>query len=70
MTDSGAAISAALDFRHTGTQTWDIDIETDQGPLKLSAGGAKLTVGNDAVPPDAGALESEYEAILPPLCGS
>jgi D-galactose 1-dehydrogenase len=63
VTDNGAAISAALDFRHTGTQTWDIDIETAQGPLKLSAGGAKLTVGHDAVPPEAGALESEYEAI-------
>lgn len=62
-TDSGATISAALDFRHTGTQTWDIDIETDRGPLKLSAGGAKLTVGSDPVPPEAGALESEYEAI-------
>lgn len=63
VTDSRAKISAALDFRHTGTQTWDIDIETDQGPLKLSAGGAKLTVGSDAVPLEAGALESEYEAI-------
>jgi predicted dehydrogenase len=63
VTDSGAKISAALDFRHSGTQTWDIDIETDQGPLKLSAGGAKLTVGSDAVPPEAGALGSEYEAI-------
>lgn len=63
VTDSGAKISAALDFRHTGTQTWDIDIETDQGPLKLSAGGAKLTVGREAVPPEAGALGSEYEAI-------
>ena len=63
VTDSGAKISAALDFRHTGTQTWDIDIETDRGPLKLSAGGAKLIVGSNDVPPEAGALESEYEAI-------
>ena len=69
VTDNGAKISAALDFRHTGTQTWDIDIETDRGPLKLSAGGAKLTVGNDAVPPDAGALESEYEAIYRRFAG-
>jgi len=69
VTDNGARISAALDFRHTGTQTWDIDIETDRGPLKLSAGGAKLTVGNDAVPPEAGALESEYEAIYRRFAG-
>ncbi len=69
VSDSGARISAALDFRHTGVQTWNIDIETDRGPLKLSAGGAKLTVGNDAVPPEAGALESEYEAIYRRFAG-
>jgi D-galactose 1-dehydrogenase len=63
VTDSGVEISAALDFRHTGAQTWDIDIETDAGPLKLSAGGGILTVGNDEVPCDPGALNSEYEAI-------
>ena len=63
VTDDGIEISAALDFRHTGTQTWDIDIETDQGPLKLSAGGGILTVGDQEVPRDAGALNSEYESI-------
>ncbi|MEI9994378.1 MAG: Gfo/Idh/MocA family oxidoreductase [Rhizomicrobium sp.] len=63
VTDGGVEISAALDFRHTGTQTWDIDIDTDGGPLKLSAGGGILTVGADEVPRDPGALHSEYEAI-------
>ncbi len=29
--DGGAEISIALDFRHTGAQTWDIDFETDEG---------------------------------------
>jgi predicted dehydrogenase len=62
-TDGGAPITATLDFRHTGVQTWDIDIDTDRGPLRLSAGGAKLSVGSETVPPQAGALESEYEAI-------
>jgi D-galactose 1-dehydrogenase len=62
-TDRGMPITAALDFRHTGVQTWDIDIETDRGPLKLSAGGANLTAACKTVPPEAGALESEYEAI-------
>ena len=44
--DGGARIPAAFDFRHTGVQTWDIDIETDGGMLKLSAGEAycRLTV--------------------------
>ncbi len=57
-------ISAALDFRHTGTQTWDIELATDQGPIKLSAGGGQLTVGTNAVPPDPGSLASEYERHL------
>jgi D-galactose 1-dehydrogenase len=35
-------IHASLDFRQTGPQTWDIRIETDDGQLTLSAGGAKL----------------------------
>jgi D-galactose 1-dehydrogenase len=43
-TDSGAAITAAFDFRHTGIQTWDIDVETDKGALKLSAGGSRLFI--------------------------
>lgn len=62
-TDSGAEIFAALDFRHTGVQTWDIDIETDAGPMKLSAGGGNLTIGDTPVPPEPGALASEYEAL-------
>jgi D-galactose 1-dehydrogenase len=63
VTDSGVGISVALDFRHTGTQTWDIDLTTERGPIRLSAGGGQLTVGTDAVPPDAGALANEYEHI-------
>ena len=63
VTDRGVGISAALDFRHTGTQTWDIELSTDQGPITLSAGGGQLTVGSNAVPPDPGALANEYESI-------
>jgi predicted dehydrogenase len=62
-TGDGVEISASLDFRHTGVQTWDIDFETDGGPLKLSAGGATLSAGNTPVPPDAGALAGEYPSI-------
>jgi D-galactose 1-dehydrogenase len=61
--DSGVPISVALDFRHTGEQTWDIDFQTDAGPLKLSAGGGALSVGDPAVAAEPGALESEYQAI-------
>jgi predicted dehydrogenase len=62
-TDSGAQIRAELDFRHTGTQTWDIDIETDSGAMKLSAGGGVFTVGDQPPAPDGGELESEYGSI-------
>jgi predicted dehydrogenase len=61
--DGGAEIFVSLDFRHTGAQTWDIDFETDEGPIKLSAGGARLTVANGPAPNDPGALMSEYESI-------
>jgi D-galactose 1-dehydrogenase len=61
--NGGAEIFVSLDFRHTGTQTWDIDFETDEGPLKLSAGGAKLSAGDALVSSEPGALMSEYESI-------
>lgn len=35
-------IRAEFDFRQTGPQSWDIEIETDAGRLTLSSGGAKL----------------------------
>jgi D-galactose 1-dehydrogenase len=59
----GARIAVELDFRHTGTQTWDIDFQTDSGPLKLIAGGGQLTVGHVPAPHDAGKLHSEYVSI-------
>jgi D-galactose 1-dehydrogenase len=40
----GLKISAEFDFRQTGPQSWDIDIETDVGPVTLSRGGAELRV--------------------------
>ena len=62
-TQSGAAITGEFDFRQTGPQSWDIDIETDGGPLKLSAGGGILTVGDTRAPPDPGVLDGEYHSI-------
>ena len=61
--DSGLEITAELDFRHTGTQTWDIDLATDAGPMKLSAGGALWTVGDERVAPDPAGVASEYGSI-------
>ncbi len=40
--DEGVPILAEFDFRQTGPQTWDIDVETDAGRLMLSYGGSRL----------------------------
>lgn len=45
----GAEVSADFDWRQEGPQTWDIDIETDGGTMKLSDGGAKLAVDGAVV---------------------
>jgi D-galactose 1-dehydrogenase len=50
---SGAAeesLRAEFDWRQTGTQTWDIDVETSDGlVLKLAQGGSRLDVGGKLV---------------------
>ncbi len=45
--DAGIAVEAALDWRQTGPQTWDIAIETRQGRVVLRDGGSRLTVGTE-----------------------
>ena len=44
-------VSADFDWRQTGPQTWDIEVETNQGRLDLRMGGARLEID--------GALASE-----------
>jgi predicted dehydrogenase len=63
VTASGVDILLELDFRHTGTQTWDIDMETDRGALKLAAGGSRLTGDSAPAPGEENTLASEYRAI-------
>jgi len=41
-------VSGDFDWLQTGPQTWDIDVETDAGPLRLSEGGARLSIGGVA----------------------
>jgi D-galactose 1-dehydrogenase len=41
---AGATIHMDLDWRQTGPQSWDIIVETDEGTLKLSNGGAVLAL--------------------------
>jgi D-galactose 1-dehydrogenase len=56
----GAPIAMDLDFRQTGPQTWDIRVETDQGRLVLSRGGASLTLPDGAA---THAEDREYPAL-------
>lgn len=57
---SGLPISAEFDFRQTGPQSWDIHVDTDKGPVVLSAGGAKLSDGGDQ---RIDAIKAEYAAL-------
>ncbi|NIJ33349.1 D-galactose 1-dehydrogenase [Sphingomonas oligoaromativorans] len=56
----GAPLTADLDFRQTGPQTWDIRIETDRGQLLLSRGGAEMAI--DGVPQPL-PPEAEYRGL-------
>ena len=56
----GLLVAAEFDFLQVGPQTWDIRVETDEGEVVLSRGGAVLTVdGRVAVDED----EAEYPAL-------
>ncbi len=45
---AGLTVEAAFDWRQTGPQTWDIEIETDAGPVKLAEGGSRLIAEDGA----------------------
>lgn len=56
-----ADLSAALDWRQTGEQSWNIDVETRDGlKLQLRKGGTELYVGGKLT---TAAPSEEYEAI-------
>lgn len=57
---AGAPVEVFFDFDQRGPQTWDIDVETDDGHLKLSAGAAKLATNGE--PRDVGE-EPEYARL-------
>ena len=56
----GLKITAEFDFRQTGPQSWDIEIETDGGPVSISQGGRKLRVGDRQF---VDAAKAEYPAL-------
>lgn len=48
LTFSGG-VTADFDWRQVGPQTWDIEVETDAGPLALRMGGNRLEIGGAEV---------------------
>ena len=59
--DVEADLSAELDWRQTGAQSWNIDVETTDGlKLQLRKGGTELHVGGER---RVTAPSEEYEAI-------
>ena len=57
---SGLPVTAEFDFRQTGPQSWDIVVETDQGRLTLSRGGARMAVDGKVF---AEAPDEEYRGL-------
>lgn len=48
LSDSRSApVSVELDFRQTGRQTWDIEVDTDAGRLRLAMGGSVMTLDGE-----------------------
>ncbi|MBX2806163.1 MAG: Gfo/Idh/MocA family oxidoreductase [Hyphomicrobiales bacterium] len=53
-------ITADFDWRQTGPQSWEIDVETAEGKLKLTDGGANIAIEGESLSiPE----QSEYDAI-------
>lgn len=60
-TAHGAVIDAEFDFRHRGTQSRSIDLETDAGSLNLARHGAEL--GIDGSPVSLDSQQQEYATL-------
>jgi len=56
---TGAPVTMDLDFRQTGPQSWDIVVDTDDGTLTLSNGGAVLMLPDG----ERRAPDREYPAL-------
>jgi D-galactose 1-dehydrogenase/L-arabinose 1- dehydrogenase len=61
-TTEGVAIEAEFDFRQKGEQSWDIELATMTGTLKLANGGATLVIDGKTLASDAG-LAGEYPRL-------
>jgi predicted dehydrogenase len=62
LAEGGVVIAAEFDFRQKGEQSWDIEIVTTTGKLKLAGGGAELSIDGKAVTHDA-SMAGEYPRL-------
>ena len=56
------AIAAEFDFRQKGEQSWDIELVTRTGVLKLAKGGGELYIDGQAVTANA-SMAGEYPRL-------
>ena len=61
-TQAGVTVNAEFDFRQKGEQTWDIELVTTTGRLKLSRGGGALEIDGQPLGRDE-ALAGEYSRL-------
>jgi predicted dehydrogenase len=61
-TTEGVGIDTDFDFRQKGEQSWDIELATQTGTLKLSNGGATLAIDGKTLASDSG-LAGEYPRL-------
>jgi predicted dehydrogenase len=61
-TEDGVEIGAEFDFRQKGEQSWDIELRTTCGMLKLSKGGAVLAIDGKVMSMDE-SLAGEYPRL-------
>ena len=61
-TQAGVTVNTVFDFRQKGEQTWDIELVTTSGRLRLSHGGGALAIDGQPVAADA-ALAGEYPRL-------
>jgi D-galactose 1-dehydrogenase len=55
-------ITADFDWRQTGPQTWDIEVETTDGPMALRMSGNRFKVGGVEIA-DENSIMGEYPAL-------
>jgi D-galactose 1-dehydrogenase len=55
-------VTADFDWRQTGPQTWDIEVDTNAGPLALRMGGNRLELGGVEVAGE-NSIMGEYPAL-------